>query len=317
MGVVITGSCNHEALAHTFDIDVTGDDQPISTAISLSDLSIVVPFRQSLDRPDALWRLFLLTGYLARTCPDAEIIVSDQSAPIPVARLATLPKRVRHVWNPENIYSPASCKNEGARAAARRFILFLDVDVVPTTALYSAIMRLMATPQFRMLWFPVHFLKKDAIDFPTLIRSCEINGTFRINHFDQVGFTTGIQFFSNPFFWSLGGYDESFRGYGCEDIEMLHRCNLALNWLQRNEIDNDYLEDFRTKDRAEYRGFRLKFAEILEGQLDTSEIYALHVWHDRRARRLYRQMRRHNDALLMRRLAAPYNHPSSPELQPY
>lgn len=286
-------------------------EQRTSTTKRFSDLSIVVPFRQSLDRPDALWRLFLLVGYLTRTCPQAEVIVSDQSAAIPAARLATLSKRVRHVWNPSKIYSPASCKNAGAMASDRRFVLFLDVDVIPTRFLYAAIGQLMASCQFQMLWFPVHFLKKNTADFLTLVRSCEVDGTFCVNHFDQIGFTTGIQLFSADFFRDLGGYDESFRGYGCEDIEMLHRCTLALRWLRPNEIDNDYLEDFRTKDRSEYRGFRLKFAEILESQLDTTNIYALHAWHDRRAKRVYRQMRKHNDALLRRRLTRPMQ-PSFP-----
>lgn len=277
-----------------------------------SDLSIIVPLRQSFDRPDALWRLFLLLGYLSRTCPHAEVIVSDQSAPIPAARLVPLPKHVRHVWNPSKIYSPASCKNAGAAASERKFLLFLDVDVVPTKSLYSAVGKLIAAQQCSMLWFPVHFLKKETVDFATLIRSCETNGTFRINHFDQVGLATGIQFFSTGLFQSLGGYDESFRGYGCEDIEMLHRCTLALNWLRSDEINESYLEDFRTKDRSKYRGFRLRFAEILEEKLDTSDIYALHAWHDRRTRRLYRQMRKHNDKLLRRRLTSPIQSPSIP-----
>lgn len=266
-------------------------------------LTVVIPVRQSIDRPDAAVRLRHLLCYLRRACPSVQIVVSEQSLPLPVCGGLALYHGAAWVWHPTWVYSPAACKNAGAKAVRTDFLLFLDVDVLPTQHLWQALAKAMQVPPLQAMWFPVHFLSQTAPEHHILAASLDLHARDWTGDLDQVGFATGIHFFSRDFFRSLGGYDESFRGYGCEDIEMIHRCAMALGWLAPEEIDQDYLQDHRTKDRQQYRGFRKAFAEMLEARMPVDVPYCLHSWHPRRNKRLYRRMRLQNDKLLREKLS--------------
>lgn len=275
---------------------------PVEALGSLSRITFVIPFRQSFDRPDAMGRLRYLLSYLRQTSPDIKIVISDQTLAAPVAHVVGVAYGARCVWQPKFVYSPASCKNFGAAAVDTEYMLFVDIDVLPTQHLYSELSLLMEYSDIPALWFPVHFLQREAPPYRCLARSKNLHLRDWTNLIDQIGFATGIQFFSRNFFSRMGGYDESFRGYGCEDIEMIHRCALALEWLSPHEIDENYLCDHRTKDRKDYRGFRKKMAEIVESKISSDLVYCVHSWHPRRNKRIYRRLRDRNDKILLKRL---------------
>lgn len=268
----------------------------------IEKLSIIIPFRQSNDRPEALWRLWNQLSYLKKICPESEIIISDQSLFAPISFPAALYFSADYVWNPSRVYSPASCKNAGAKKSSNDLILFLDIDVVPTQNMFGALSLYASRSHFKFIWFPVHFLQQGAVSFREIAKYPHLIEKKWDDQLDQVGFATGIQAFSRHFFLELNGYDESFRGYGCEDIEMLHRASISAGFLDVNKIDEEYIQDYRTKDRNLYRGFRKYFASIIEKKIDTSYIYCFHIWHNRRAKRPYRQMRKQNDEILYRKL---------------
>lgn len=272
------------------------------SAVKLEELSIIIPFRQSADRPEALWRLWHQIRYLKKACPQAQLVVSDQSSCVPISAIATFERSIRHVWNPQRVYSPASCKNAGARKADGKKLLFLDIDILPTHRMFTTLAEQFEASAFKMLWFPVHFVNRDAPTFRQFINTPKLMEADLSEVLEQVGYATGIQAFSADFFWQLGGYDENFEGYGCEDLDMIHRSSLAMEWLKPDEIDEEYFCDHRTNIREEYRGFRKKFAEIIESKINTESKYCLHLWHDRRAKRTYRRMRRANDSLLYAKL---------------
>ena len=263
-------------------------------------LSIIIPFRQSSDRPEAAWRLHYLLRYIRRTLPQAEVLVSDQTSRLPLGAALAHLHDAHYVWRPASIYSPATCKNAGAIAAKRDYLLFLDIDVFPLSDLYKSVAQFIERGG-DFLWFPIHFLGEGEGSYRRVFLKA-VSPSHKWSDIDQVGYATGIQAFSKEFFMRVGGYDEIFKGYGCEDIEMLHRCSLHLGWLRPYDIDETYLEDYRTKNREDYRGFRKVFAQIVEDILDTSRIYGLHVWHNRRAKRRYRRMRISNDRVLVSRL---------------
>jgi GT2 family glycosyltransferase/peptidoglycan/xylan/chitin deacetylase (PgdA/CDA1 family) len=190
------------------------------------DLSIVIP---SYNRRDSICAL--VTALISQAGPGvaAEIVVvldgsTDGSAEA-LACLATPPETRLCVHNQAN-QGRASARNTGIERATGEVVLFLDDDVVPKNGLVSAHLRAHRTAD--VILGRIDHL--DAQDTPRVIceqevifyneRHALLSGGNPIRATDVFAGNLSVK---RSHLHAVGGFDEAFTGYGCEDWDLGER----------------------------------------------------------------------------------------------
>lgn len=275
-------------------------------------LSIIIPIKQSLIKPDCLIRLI---ANIARLKSHQEydkrfiITIADSSHLLLSFPILILSKLLgTHYKKNSNDstyhYSPALVKNSSAEycfdTLNASHILFLDVDVLITDEFIDHILCQVAeNTQFD--WYPVDFLIKSygLNKMFSCIKNSHLKEISQENIL-QTGYATGIQLINKEFFKVLDGYCEDFLGYGCEDIELIHRASLLIN-LRPPFIDikNPYYNDDRGYDPSQLIGFRNYFYHLKKQSFKDPTLVPKHFWHKRKNKSKYLQSRIDNDAKLI------------------
>ncbi|WP_267356949.1 MULTISPECIES: galactosyltransferase-related protein [unclassified Methylobacterium] len=176
----------------------------------------------------------LLEG-LARGAPPATcVVVEIGDAP---AALPDLPFPVERVLFPYAGLPLAAARNAGRRAAQTETLVFLDVDCIPSAGLVAGLSRAIAE-QDGLVCCEIGYLPAGAV----------VDG-WREGDLDRLGQPHPVRVFPDAgvvtvapqpgLFWSLafavragtydrlGGFDESFSGYGAEDTDLAFRADAA------------------------------------------------------------------------------------------
>lgn len=260
---------------------------------------IIIPVRQSLVKKDCFIRLY----HNCRSLYDRgmhDVIVVDGTKSFFLRKL--IEKIVvffgyTYISSPQaSYYTPAILKNYAAKYAINtlkcNYFCFLDVDVfLPKGAIEYLYTQIQQGTQFD--WLPVVFLRKGirvSDGYPDDLLCSE--------NIVQVGYTTGIQIFHKELFLFLNGYDECFSGYGCEDIEMLHRATRMIG--MRKYVCGDYYVDKRSHKIDELYGYRKYFYEYKK-EYNLSDM-PLHIWHKRQNKSAYLRSRIVNDKILLQKM---------------
>lgn len=260
-------------------------------------VTIVIPFKWGWIKPDALLRLAANCLLLRRLEPAAKVAIADGSVWKMPARILAGLLGMQHipVASPA-YYSPAQVKNAAARQIANtRYLLFLDVDVVLTQAAWHRLhMEMHGNTQFT--WLPVIFLDRNQGTLKMLAQALPNAAPPEIVARVQIGYSTGIQLIDRRFFDALGGYKSDFEGYGCEDIEMIHRATGVLSMRPLFGKDAEYYRDVRSHHTENLGGFRKFFYEMRKDvPLDAMPV---HFWHKRKNKSDYMLQRKKNDIFL-------------------
>jgi glycosyltransferase involved in cell wall biosynthesis len=211
-------------------------------------ISVVVT---TYNRPDALQAV--LKGCFRQTDTNFEIIVADDGSgeatrDCVAALRASAPVPLQHVWQPDEGYRLAMARNRGILAASGDYILVLDGDCIPRRN-YIEQHRKLARPGFLVTGSRV-LLSQDAtarvlagtLDMQTagLVELARLRRRGAINKLAQLLFTLPDvgrerRRFSyrrikgcNMGIWRadlerVNGFDESFRGWGHEDADVVVR----------------------------------------------------------------------------------------------
>lgn len=175
----------------------------------------------------------LLEG-LARGTPPAACIVVEigDAAPLP-----ELPFPVERVPFPHAGLPLAAARNAGRRAARTDTLIFLDVDCIPSAGLVAGLSRAVAEHD-GLICCEIGYLPAGAVADGW--READLD---RLGHphpvrvFPPAGAVTAAP--QPGLFWSLafavraetydrlGGFDESFSGYGAEDTDLAFRAEKA------------------------------------------------------------------------------------------
>jgi GT2 family glycosyltransferase len=176
----------------------------------------------------------LLEGLGRGALPDACIIVEmgGDDAPLPA-----LPFPVERVPFPHDGLPLAAARNAGRRAARADTLIFLDVDCIPAAGLVAGLSRAVAE-QDGLVCCEIGYLPGGAV-----------TDGWREADLDRLGHPHPVRVFPPPgavaptpqpgLFWSLafgiraatydrlGGFDETFSGYGAEDTDLAFRAATA------------------------------------------------------------------------------------------
>ena len=182
-------------------------------------------------------------------------------------------------------------RNRGAEAASAKYVLFWDVDLLPSATLFSDLERRLASSPFVI----VPCLYASAIGTRRLAN----DGGFDIEQglaafyghrrdlIAHLALNTSTLAIDRGFFRSSGGFDERFLDHGLEDLDLLVRLALSDDSLP---VPTDLLTDVRHQSPAFSTGFRAVL-NLLSLPVFLDAVASLHQWH----------RRPHNDAYYARR----------------
>lgn len=272
-------------------------------------LTIIIPTKQSLIKPDCTARLWSNLYRLTRHPAYGKgfcVWVADSSrylGGIGVG-LACLFWSAHYfkVAEKHRYYSPAQIKNYALKAVfdqgCSSHVLFLDVDVLLTDEFIDHVLGQVAK-QVAFDWYPVDFLIKelDGRQMQIYIDNKYLN-QIPASKVLQTGYSTGLQLLSQTFFEQTGGYDERFVGYGCEDIELIHRATAILGLRDSMQADSAYYQDDRGYDPSLLQGFRNYFYRLKQ-QNPLPCRNPCHFWHVRKNDSDYLKNRKANDDKLL------------------
>ncbi|HSV36078.1 MAG TPA: glycosyltransferase [Ramlibacter sp.] len=253
------------------------------------------------NRPDAA--LAVLRG-LALQCPaDAVVVVADDgSRPENVQALRSgMPAfacPVRHVWHPDEGFTAARARNLGARAAQADYLVFLDGDCVPAPGFVAHHLRLAEAGCFvngsrvllgeglsgRVVRGEVQLPALRPRDWLRLRLAGEVNklthllywparmgrveSRFRWKGIRSCNF--GVWYGD---FEAVNGFDESFKGWGHEDADLVLRLH---QWGCRRKNGFMATEVFHLwhpeNSRGEEAGNRDRVLQRMQGKITRAQL---------------------------------------------
>ena len=195
----------------------------------MADFSVLVIVH---GRADHLRRL--LAGVDASVLHPAEVVIVYMNEPSPAPMQCAVPLRTVHVSSPQShsALPLARARNAAAAAAQTPNLVFLDVDSIPSADLFATFMRVLSEGKILAMADPRYL--KAPLD-ATLKVNDEILFAGSVRHHTRQGLPTGSSMSAHAMFWSLGfaihasvfaevgGFDESYSGYGGEDTDFAFR----------------------------------------------------------------------------------------------
>lgn len=275
-------------------------------------LTIIIPVQQSKIKPDCFLRLLANCFRLKNNKnfnKKFTVLIADCSfvlaRPLISFIASSLSCYYQHIsLENSSFYSPAVIKNKAAQYCFNNIsashVLFLDVDVLVSDEFIEGVLeQIMQRIDFD--WYPVHFLSsqyKLKQMFHCINNEVLLN--VDLNNVIQTGYVTGLQLISREMFKKSGGYVEEFVGYGCEDIEFIHRATLMTGVRSVIESDSVYYTDDRGYDVEKLKGFRNFYYQLKSQKNSQSkESTPCHFWHIRKNKSNYLKSRKNNDDKLL------------------
>ncbi len=255
-------------------------------------LTCILPYRFSADRPDSFERLRYAEA--DRQKPDnIEILVVDdgseeEAAALTRALCAEMGYSYAYVDTSLEIFSVGRCRNVGAQYASTNFIMMQDIDLIPYTGFYSDLLREiqvqgMLTDAKHFLMVPYIFLTRNGTEL--FRRMDEQTRRQAFIHAAIVGDETLVEKFSTGtsanvynrhWYLSRGGNDETFEGWGYEDLECNTRMIRHLKYfpLPRNWAT----EKFNFNSVSEFSTYKSVY-RLFGDMMMMKGIAFFHAWH--------------------------------------
>ena len=194
-------------------------------------ISIIVPFYGfQHQREQALNSLFTtIEAQDLRICDagnnpteekDFEVIFVEQTCAQGAHTNIPQKSHIKHIILPaQHAFNKSWCMNVGAKAAKTDNLVFLDVDMIFDKTFFCRINNLMSTTKLKFFLCWTFILSLPGKDQPVA------------RLINKSVMTAGGAFFVNrAFFWSAGGMNENYFGYGGEDNDL---------WVRVNELLGD------------------------------------------------------------------------------
>ncbi|WP_343320614.1 galactosyltransferase-related protein (plasmid) [Arthrobacter sp. TMP15] len=200
---------------------------------TVGDFSVLVLVH---GRADHLRRL--LAGVNASKLRPAEVVIVYMNDPCPAPIRCDVPLRIIHISSSQSRSGlPLSqARNTAAAAARTPNLIFLDVDSIPSAALFGTFIQVLNEETVLAMAEPRYLTKP--LESTLLVEDKSLLAA-SIRHHTREGLPTESTMSGHAMFWSLGfaihatvfaevgGFDESYTGYGGEDTDFAFRIREA------------------------------------------------------------------------------------------
>jgi predicted glycosyltransferase involved in capsule biosynthesis len=268
--------------------------------VTLSDVTMVIAIRAHAGNPWVLERL-ALNGSWYDERPHLLVVDfgSAEQYRREIAKICEQQGFEYHFLDDDGVFSIAKARNAAFVRTRTEFVLFNDIDFFGPTDFFARLIRAanaVGLPSLRdqILDIPACHLGEEAtraiLEAPAESRGLVLDRVSAHSDVDSFG---GVAEFIAPYsniflchrelFELLGGYDESFRGHGSEDFELLLRLciitgRLPLPRLPLADLYGPTRPTFF--ERKGYRGFRRLF-EALAFPAEREGLRVHHLFHPR------------------------------------
>ncbi|MGU3432950.1 glycosyltransferase family 2 protein [Actinomycetes bacterium M1A6_2h] len=193
-------------------------------------VSVVIPYYEQPRQLEAVIAALRMQTYPAHL---VEVVVADDGSTPPVARTD-----VTVVRQEDKGFRAAAARNLGAAASTGEVLCFLDSDTVPEPGYLTALTRLPSiVPDALTVGRRLHADLSDVADLgqwlanpPRVDEPGWLADAYRgtgdlltVDHRSYRWIISAVMCCSREFFDDIGGFDESFVGYGGEDWELANR----------------------------------------------------------------------------------------------
>ncbi|MEK3857185.1 glycosyltransferase [Cytobacillus sp. FSL H8-0458] len=254
-------------------------------------LGVIIPFRYSIDRKDALERVKNL--FNVKLPNGVKFFLVDSGSPDNIS------EELQSICNLNNndylyvdtkteIFSAGKARDIGAIYCNTEFLFFQDVDLLPYEGFYEELLMEIEIQKLRensaeILMVPCIYLSEEGSKIykntPNDERKSRFFQYLLEEDKDIISFLapgTSAIVINRSHYLSIGGHDKDFFGHGFEDFEFNHRAITINNKFIR---PTKYYEDFKHWNANKYEGFRSMF-RLYGDILFAKGIFLAHIWHE-------------------------------------
>lgn len=210
--------------SRTFQQSKPSDDSAVDS------VSYVVPFR-NLDRGGAIETV--LDGIRAQSFPNIQIIAVEDDSNTKISLDSIYPVEYLRVdANP--LFNKSRAFNRGVSKAVHDVIVLHDADMLAPCDYTRSIFDILKFKDGCHLGKTVIYADKPSTDRITQSRQVNLDSDF-----DRVvGYYEGGSLAcKKATYWSVGGFDERYEGYGCEDCDFYERISSISEWFGTRTVD--------------------------------------------------------------------------------
>lgn len=210
------------------------------SAVEVPSVSYVIPFRD-FERSQSI--VTVIDNIRAHKFPVIEIVAVEQDASTKIDVMAISPAAYKLATYPDPLFNKSVAFNLGVQASSHEYIIMHDADMLMqgdyTTAVYDALQD----------YESCHLGSK--VLYTTRESAQEINDSHAVSvrtECDRVVgyFEGGSLACTKAAYWKVGGFNEDYKGYGCEDCDFYARLSGGSNWLERRTYNLLHLWHSRT-----------------------------------------------------------------------
>lgn len=257
------------------------------------ELTCILPFRASVDRPDAITRV--RNALLDESLPKNDIcflVVDDGSDSDSATQLRELCTELgfSYIYNDSQSkdFSVGRCRNIGAEYARSKFVFMQDIDLMPYDGFFRDLLQEIVVQEMHenakhFLMIPYIFLTDwgtkvfSSLD-PKVRRQKLIHAALTNDRALVEKFSTGTSanVYNRHWYLTRGGNSSDFEGWGYEDIEFNTR---MIRHLKHFPLpDNWAVEKYNFNSVSEYSTYKSTYR--LFGDMALMKGIALfHAWH--------------------------------------
>lgn len=232
-----------------------------SNKSSVPSVSYVIPCRNTLGRNNSI--LTVINNIKAQRFPNIEIILSEQDDTRRLSSADVITCKYLFTQNtaPNRPFVKAIAFNKGVVSASHDYVILHDGDMLVPGGYTASIYKLLQSHDACHIGKQVLYLTKGASE--------EVNATQHVDKGKQCDkvvdyFVGGSLAAKKSTYYSIGGFDDNFVGYGMEDVEFFNRLKAFGSFYDERSVDMVHLWHDRSSDWQQCHNSNKKYMASIE-----------------------------------------------------
>lgn len=197
---------------------------------SVPSVSYVIPFRDNGDRSPSI--AGVVNNIRAQKFPDIQIIIAEQDSNTKIDVKTLTPITYNLVQASDTPFNKSKAFNRGVSLADHDCLILHDADIAIQADYTNRIWAVLLENEACHLGKHVVYLDQES----TNILNSGFSNDFSCERL--IGYFEGGSLACRKLaYWNIGGFNENFWGYGCEDTEFFYRLSNGSKWYENRHLD--------------------------------------------------------------------------------